>query len=114
MQLTITERCAKKIREFIEADKDKLPPVPVLRISIRGGGCSGFMYDMEWTDEKEIDENNDITFDQHGIRMVSDRKSMVHLNGIEIDYVDDLIKSGFIFNNPNAKGGCGCGESFNV
>ena len=114
MQLTITERCATKIKEMIETEKVNLSPSPVLRISVRGGGCSGLMYDMEWTDEKTIDENNDITFGQYGVRIVSDRKSMVYLDGMEIDYEDSLNKSGFVFNNPNQKGGCGCGESFTV
>lgn len=114
MQITITERCSRKIKQLIEISKEKPSSNPALRISVRGGGCSGLAYAMELIDKKNIDENNDIIFDQYEIRVVSDKKSMEYLNGVEIDYVEGLDKSGFVFNNPNQKGGCGCGESFTV
>ncbi len=114
MQLTITERCSKKIKQLIETDKGESSPGSVLRVGVRGGGCSGLNYALELIDEKDIDQNNDVTFDQYEVKIVSDQKSMLYLNGTEIDYVEGLDKSGFVFNNPNQKGGCGCGESFTV
>lgn len=91
---------------------------------VRGGGCSGFTYDIAF-DEKQVDgkvvpaladdpinETRDILFVNYGVTLISDRKSLVHLSGTEIDYVETLQRSGFKFNNPNIKSSCGCGESF--
>jgi len=91
---------------------------------VRGGGCSGFAYDMAF-DEKQvdgktepaladdpIDEDRDVLYTQFGVTIVSDRKSLVYLKGTEIDYVESLQRSGFKFNNPNVNSTCGCGESF--
>jgi iron-sulfur cluster insertion protein len=95
-----------------------------LRIMVRGGGCSGFAYDIAF-DEKQVDgkaapamaddpinEERDLLFSQFGVTIISDRKSLEHLNGTEIDYVETLQRSGFKFNNPNVTSTCGCGESF--
>ncbi len=114
MKITITERCAEKIKQLMEKDKNTFSPNSVLRISVRGGGCSGLTYVMEWIDEKDVDEQNDLTFNQHEVILVSDKKSMEYLDGVEVDYAEGLEKSGFVFNNPHQKGGCGCGESFTV
>jgi iron-sulfur cluster assembly protein len=82
-----------------------------LRLAIRGGGCSGLMYEMDWVvDPTEGDK----TFDIDGVRVCIDKKSYLFLNGIELDYEDTLVKSGFVFHNPAAKRSCSCGESFTL
>lgn len=91
----------------------------VLRIGVRGGGCSGFEYAMNFEDQDSIDPLNDTVFtfgenteDAGPVRVVVDQKSMIYLNGIEIGHHSNLQSSGFTFKNPNAKSGCGCGKSF--
>ena len=81
-----------------------------LRLSVVGGGCSGFSYKMEFTAKKEKD--NIINF--NGFNVFVDPKSSIYLKGIVLDFKDGLEGKGFVFNNPNAKNTCGCGESFSV
>ena len=80
-----------------------------LRIAIVGGGCSGFQYQMSLDAEPEADDK---VFDQEGLKVFVDSRSMLYLNGTQVDYVDGLNGSGFKFENPNSRGACGCGESF--
>jgi iron-sulfur cluster assembly accessory protein len=80
----------------------------LLRVGIRGGGCAGFEYVLDFTLPKKYDYK--MTFD--GLEVLIDPVSSVHLEGTEIDYVTKLMESGFKFNNPNAKKTCGCGSSF--
>jgi iron-sulfur cluster assembly protein len=82
-----------------------------LRVGVRGGGCSGFTYFLEFEDEIEA---KDRELESHGVKIIVDSKSYLYLMGIEIDYLDNLNGAGFKFNNPNAKRTCGCGESFSV
>ena len=83
-----------------------------LRIGVKGGGCSGFSYVMEFDEDEpaEVDEIIDI----EGIAIYVDKKSMLYLDGIKIDFHEDLMQRGFVFQNPNASGTCGCGSSFGV
>jgi len=79
-----------------------------IRVGIRGGGCTGFTYVFEWADQiKPTDKE----FSGHGVSIVVDPKSLVYLAGMELDFVRGMMGHGFKFNNPNAKGACGCGES---
>jgi len=80
-----------------------------LRISVVGGGCSGYQYQM--TLDKDSNEEDKIV-EQDGIRMFIDPRSLLYLNGTIVDYVETLTGAGFKFDNPNARGTCGCGESF--
>ena len=80
-----------------------------LRIAIVGGGCSGFQYQMSLDAEPDADDK---VFDQEGLKVYVDSRSMLYLNGTQVDYVDGLNGSGFKFENPNSRGTCGCGESF--
>ena len=80
-----------------------------LRIAIVGGGCSGYQYQMSLDAEPEADDK---VFDQEGLKVFVDSRSMLYLNGTQVDYVDGLNGSGFKFENPNSRGACGCGESF--
>ncbi|GBC69972.1 Iron-sulfur cluster insertion protein ErpA [archaeon HR01] len=107
-RLTLTERAAKKIKEIISAEENQ---ALAFRIYITGGGCSGYRYGMA------LDENvyeDDVTVSMHGVKVVVDSFSAGFLDGSEIDYVEDVMGSGFVINNPNVVSTCGCGHSFNV
>lgn len=85
----------------------------MLRVGVTGGGCSGFSYSLGFTDEV-ANEETDLVFEQDGIKVVTDHKSLLYLTGMEIDFETGLMGRGFKFKNPNAKNSCGCGESFSV
>ncbi len=108
ISLVITERAAGKIRELVKAENN---PNLSLRIYITGGGCSGYRYGMALDDNVYED---DITVTMHGVKVVVDSFSASFLKGSEIDYVEDVMGSGFVINNPNVVSTCGCGHSFNV
>ncbi|MEL6457967.1 MAG: iron-sulfur cluster assembly accessory protein [Cyanobacteria bacterium J06641_2] len=84
-----------------------------LRVGVRQGGCSGMSYMMDFEDPSKISEHDDI-FDYDGFKIVCDRKSLLYLYGLMLDYSDSLIGGGFQFTNPNANTTCGCGKSFGV
>ena len=109
MAITLTERAAEKLKGVFEkhAGAENLS----LRIALKGGGCAGFNYMLDVTDKPAEDDEK---FESRGIRIVVDPKSMLYLDGTEIDYNDDLLRGGFVFNNPNSKQSCGCGASFSV
>ena len=109
MSLTITERAAEKIAAIFAAQG--MPATAALRLGVKGGGCSGFSYTL---DVAEQPADDDEVFEDHGVRLVTDPKSYLYLNGTEVDYNDDLLKGGFVFHNPNAKKSCGCGASFST
>jgi iron-sulfur cluster assembly protein len=104
--ITITESAAKEIQR--QRDKRGTPESSI-RLGIRGGGCTGFSYMFEWEDGDP--RETDKIFEQHGVRVVVDPKSYVYFQGTELDFVSSMMGHGFKFNNPNAKGSCGCGES---
>ena len=105
MAITITEKAKDKIKSLLV---QRRTPDHYLRMGLKGGGCSGFMYDYEFVD-KPIDK--DKIFEFGDIKICIDIKSYLFLNGMEIDYEEDLLKSGLVFNAPKAKRACGCGES---
>jgi iron-sulfur cluster assembly protein len=106
----LTETAAREIKSIIqqqELDTDKVR----LRVGVKGGGCSGFSYVLDLTEtHKETDE----IFEQHGVKIVVDPKSLLYLNGVTVDFRDELMGRGFVFNNPNATSSCGCGSSFSA
>ncbi|MBX3404754.1 MAG: iron-sulfur cluster insertion protein ErpA [Phycisphaeraceae bacterium] len=108
--VTLTEAAAREVRNIIEQqelDKDKVR----LRVGVKGGGCSGFSYLLDLTEsQKETDE----VFERHGIKLIVDPKSLLYLNGTVIDFRDEIMGRGFVFQNPNATTTCGCGSSFAV
>lgn len=106
-KLTLSSFAIKKIKEAISSQGKK--PNTILRVSVLAGGCSGFLYDMQFIDKPS---KEDLNFKQDNVNIAVDRKSMEMLNGIEIDYIDTLNESGFKFKNPNSSGDCGCGKSF--
>jgi iron-sulfur cluster assembly protein len=82
----------------------------VLRLSVRPGGCAGMQYEAELADE--VSEAEKLVFDEEGIRIAASQNHEMYLDGLKIDFSDDLIRPGFILSNPNAQGSCGCGSSF--
>ena len=84
-----------------------------LRVGVRQGGCSGMSYMMDFEDSSKISDNDD-TLDYDGFKIVCDRKSLLYLYGLMLDYSNSLIGGGFQFTNPNANTTCGCGKSFGV
>lgn len=106
----ITENAAKQVLRLLEEER-KTRDVCALRIGVRGGGCSGLSYFMEFT--KEI-EPRDKVFTQSGLTFYIDPKSYIYLNGTELEFSTNVQESGFLFRNPNQKKSCGCGESFTV
>ena len=105
-QITLTATAADAVRELLA--KRNLEGY-ALRVFVSGGGCSGFQYGMAL--EGNVREN-DMTIDQHGVKVVVDEISINYLAGATIDYVDELMGSGFKIENPNAVSSCGCGSSF--
>ena len=106
----LTELAAKEVRTIVasqelEADKVRL------RIGVKGGGCSGFSYLLDLT---ETQKDSDEVFEQHGIKIIIDPKSLLYLSGVTVDFKDEIMGRGFVFNNPNASSSCGCGSSFSV
>jgi len=103
--MTMTEAAAGKVKGLMEQQGIKEDG---LRIRVVGGGCSGFSYALEFDSPKEKDK----VFEVAGVKLMTDPKSYIYLNGAEVDFVDGLNGSGFALKNPNAKGTCGCGSSF--
>lgn len=104
----VSERAARRIGEIL-AREDQ--PDLRLRISVSGGGCSGFQYDFALDDQAE---EGDVAIEQGGARVVVDGMSLMYLIGCELDYVEDLTGSYFRVSNPNATASCGCGNSFAI
>jgi iron-sulfur cluster assembly protein len=105
-EITISDRAAEKIRTLLSGAKEGYG----LRIKVVEGGCSGFEYKMDIN----AAEPEDQVFEKNGARVLLAPQSILHLNGTELDYKDELMQSGFVFNNPNVKGTCGCGTSFST
>lgn len=105
-KLMLTDQALKKVKEAI---KQRGTENATLRVSVVAGGCSGHLYDLQFTDKPST---SDLNFKQDDVNIAVDKESMESLNGMEIDYLDTLNESGFKFNNPNAEHGCGCGKSF--
>jgi len=105
MSITVTDKARKKILSLM---KKRQTLDHYLRVSLRGGGCSGFKYQYDFV---ESPGEKDKVFDFEDVKICIDGKSYLFLNGVEIDYEEDLFKSGLVFNTPSAKRTCGCGES---
>lgn len=105
--ITVTARAAHHIGRSLARRGKGLG----LRLAVKTSGCSGYAYALEFADAVDAD---DLAFDSHGIRIVVDPKSLLLLDGTELDFVREGLNEGFRFNNPNARSACGCGESFAV
>ena len=104
--VNITETAIGKVREILDSQE---PKPAGLRISVVGGGCSGFSYSMAFENEPNM---LDKTYSYDGLKVFVDQASLLYLDGAEVDYVESLEGSGFKFNNPQVKSTCGCGSSF--
>lgn len=107
MAITLTEAAADRVNTFL-ANRGKGVGV---RLAVRTSGCSGMAYILEFADEVEED---DVVFEDRGIKVLIDPKSLLYLDGTELDFTKEGLSEGFKFNNPNVKDQCGCGESFSV
>ena len=107
-RVTATDAALKRIAQIIEKDHENT----ALRISVEGGGCSGFSYQFDLVNEDA--NQDDLVIENHGGRILIDEMSLIYMSGSEIDFVDDLMGQSFKVNNPNAVASCGCGTSFSV
>jgi iron-sulfur cluster assembly protein len=104
-----TEKGAEKVQEFLAGQQADVSAAG-LRVGVRGGGCSGFQYQLAFDEDRD----GDIVFEDHGLRILVDSQSLPYVDGSSIDYVDSLQGAGFQVNNPNVVAACGCGSSFRV
>lgn len=107
--ITITDKGAEKVREFLTAQQADVS-LAGLRVGVRGGGCSGFQYQLAFDEQRDGDE----VFEDHGLKLLVDRPSLPYVSGSVIDYEESLQGAGFKVNNPNVVAACGCGSSFRV
>ncbi len=109
MPITLSETAAREIKTIIK--QQELPEEQTkLRVGVKGGGCSGFSYMLDLTEETKSDADEEM--DSQGVKILCDMKSYLYLNGTEIDFKDEVMGRGFVFKNPNATSTCGCGSSF--
>lgn len=107
MTVTVTERAANRIAEIVKDD----PANPHLRVSVEGGGCSGFQYRFDLVPQRDAD---DLVLEKNGASVLIDPVSLQYMEDAEIDFVDDLIGAAFKIKNPAATASCGCGTSFSI
>lgn len=107
--INLTERAAQEVVSI--RAKNNIPETHVLRLGVKGGGCSGLSYVLAFDDNIK---EKDIVLEKHGVKIVVDQKSMFYLSGTTLDFTDGLNGRGFVFNNPQATKTCGCGSSFGV
>jgi iron-sulfur cluster assembly protein len=107
MAVLLTEAAARHVSRYLQRRGKGLG----LRLGVRTTGCSGLAYKLEYADDILPE---DVQFESHGVRVLVDPKSLVYIDGTELDFVREGLNEGFKFNNPNVKSECGCGESFKV
>ena len=107
MAINLTEVAADRVKNFLQSRGKGLG----LRLGIKTTGCSGMAYVLEFVDELE---EGDEVFESQGVKIIIDPKSLIYLDGTEVDFGKEGLNEGFKFTNPNAKDECGCGESFTV
>jgi iron-sulfur cluster assembly protein len=105
--VTLTDAAVTEVRRLVKAEER---PGIGLRLGIRGGGCSGLVYDLDFTEERE----GDTVLDYDDFKIFLDKKSTIYLSGITLDHQGGLTGRGFVFRNPHASNTCGCGESFSL
>jgi iron-sulfur cluster assembly accessory protein len=107
--IEFTPKGAEKVHEFLSAQQADTASAG-LRVGVRGGGCSGFQYQLAFDEQRE----GDIIFESAGLKVIVDTQSLPYVDGSSIDYVESLQGAGFQVNNPNVVAACGCGSSFRV
>jgi iron-sulfur cluster assembly protein len=109
--ITLSDTAAKEIKSII-ADQGLNEGDTRLRVGVKGGGCSGFTYMLDLTEEPKAEMDEEL--ECKGIKILCDMKSFLYLTGVEIDFKDEVMGRGFVFKNPNATSSCGCGHSFSA
>ena len=114
MSITLTEKAAVEVKKIIteQLTGPDAPPKVYLRMSVKGGGCSGFQNKLDL--DKDMNPKVDELFEQHGVNIVIDRRSLMYLSEVTVDFHEDINKRGFSISNPAAKTTCGCGSSFSM
>ncbi|MEJ2180017.1 MAG: iron-sulfur cluster assembly protein IscA [Gammaproteobacteria bacterium] len=107
MSITLTEAAANHVRGFLDNRGQGVG----VRLGVKTTGCSGMAYILEFADDVNPEDK---VFEDRGVKVIIDPKSLLYLDGTELDYTKEGLNEGFKFNNPNVKGECGCGESFTV
>ena len=107
MAITLTEKAAQRVEKYLESRGKGVG----LKLAVKTTGCSGMSYVLEFADENPSDDH---IFESHGIKIMVDPKSLIYIDGTELDFAREGLNEGFQFNNPNVKDSCGCGESFTV
>jgi iron-sulfur cluster assembly protein len=105
--VTLTDIAAQKVGEFLTGQEEAQAG---LRVAVRGGGCSGFQYQLALDEQRD----GDLIFEHEGIRIIVDEMSLRYVDGSTVDYTESLMGAGFQVNNPNVVAACGCGSSFRV
>ena len=112
MPITLTEKAASEVKRIVASQAENAPERVYLRLRVVGGGCSGFQNKLDL--DPVVNDKLDETFEQHGVPIVVDKRIMMYLTDVMVDYHDELNKRGFSITNPNAKSTCGCGSSFSM
>jgi iron-sulfur cluster assembly protein len=107
--ITITDKGAEKVHEFLGAQQAE-ESLAGLRVGVRGGGCSGFQYQLAFDEQRD----SDVVFESHGLKLLVDSAALQYVEGSTIDYEESLQGAGFKVENPNVVAACGCGSSFQV
>ncbi len=107
MAITLTEAAARHVSRYLARRGQGLG----VRLGVKTSGCSGLAYKLEYVDEAEPE---DVVFENHGVKLLIDPKSLAYIDGTELDFVREGLNEGFRFSNPNERDRCGCGESFRV
>lgn len=107
--ISLSPTATLKVKSLVE--QNSVPATGGIRLGVKGGGCSGMSYVMEFAESVRPEDQ---VFEVEGIRLIVDEKSLLYLEGTELDYVEDVMGAGFEFKNPNVKRSCACGSSFTV
>ena len=107
MAISLTTAAAERVRNFLQSRGSGLG----LRLAVRKTGCSGYAYVINYADDSHPE---DVVFEDQGVKVFVDRDSLAYIDGTEVDFVKQGLNEAFKFRNPNVKGECGCGESFNI
>ena len=111
MAILLSETAANEIKKIIK-EQDLPDQQTRLRVGVKGGGCSGFSYVLDLTEDAKGESDEEM--ESNGVKILCDMKSYLYLNGTEIDFKDEVMGRGFVFKNPNATSSCGCGSSFSA
>jgi len=111
MAILLSETAAREIKKIIQ-EQDLPAGQTSLRVGVKGGGCSGFSYVLDLTEDAKGESDEEM--ECNGVKILCDMKSYLYLNGTEIDFKDEVMGRGFVFKNPNATSSCGCGSSFSA